>query len=339
MSEKASYFKIGVFVIFAVVLAVGSVVVFGSGVLDPEPIRIETYFDTTVTGLEVGAKFLARGVDFGEVESIEFARTAYSLDPMSDDGLRYGRYIVVVIAMSPANIAVTDPEQQRLQIQRLIAGGLRLRFASQGLTGVAYLDGDFLDPEDYPPFDVPWEPRHPYLPSAPSTFGAIAESIDTVARNLGEVEFQETFDELNGLLADIHVTVDNINNSLSGERLDSILTSIDEGMESFSAAMVSVQEASASLNQEIQSEEFQATLTNIEQTTARLPSGVDELNALLRRLNNYAAGSYGDIDTTLANLRLISDGIRQLTDLAKRYPSQILFGNPPNKTQPGRDRR
>ena len=86
---------------------------------------------------------------------------------------------------------------------------------------------------------------------------------------------------------------------------------------------------------EIQSEEFQATLTNIEQTTARLPSGVDELNALLRRLNNYAAGSYGDIDTTLANLRLISDGIRQLTDLAKRYPSQVLFGNPPNKTRPG----
>ena len=76
MSEKASYFKIGVFVIFAIVLAVVSVIVFGSGAFDPEPVRIETYFDTTVTGLEVGANFLVRGVDFGEVESIEFATTS-----------------------------------------------------------------------------------------------------------------------------------------------------------------------------------------------------------------------------------------------------------------------
>ena len=111
-----------------------SVVVFGSGVFDPEPVRIETYFDTTVTGLEVGAKFLVRGVDYGSVESIEFATSAYGLDPMSDEALAYGRYIVVVIAMSPSNLSVTDPEEQTAWYERLIAGGLRLRFASQGLT-------------------------------------------------------------------------------------------------------------------------------------------------------------------------------------------------------------
>ena len=338
MSQQASYFKIGVFVIFAVALSVSSVIVFGSGAFKPEPIRIETYFDTTVTGLEVGAKFLVRGVNFGDVESIQLARNAYGLEPSDPAFLQFGRVIVVVIAVAPEHMLDSDPEVRQVRLQQLIGEGLRLRFASQGLTGVAYLDGDFLDPEDYPPLEVPWEPRFPYIPSAPSTFDSIAESFSTIARNLEKVDFEATFDELNGLIADIRTTAENLNRSLSAEHLDQVVADIRAGIDSFKSSMESVQGVAESVENEIQSAEFRATITHLEEATAQMPAGVAELNSLLRRLNNYIAGSYTDVDITLSNLRLISDGIRQLTDMAKKYPSQILFGNPPNESRPGGDR-
>ena len=40
------------------------------------------------------------------------------------------------------------------------------------------------------------------------------------------------------------------------------------------------------------------------------------------------------MEQTVENLRQISDNLRMLTDSAKRYPSQVVFGEPP----PRRDR-
>ena len=34
--------------------------------------------------------------------------------------------------------------------------GFRVRLASQGLTGVAYLEADYLDPERNPPLEIDW---------------------------------------------------------------------------------------------------------------------------------------------------------------------------------------
>ena len=61
MTGRASPRTIGLFVLAGLGLAVASVVVFGSGAFEPEPFMVETYFDTSVTGLEVGGKVLLRG--------------------------------------------------------------------------------------------------------------------------------------------------------------------------------------------------------------------------------------------------------------------------------------
>ncbi len=47
--------------------------------------------------------------------------------------------------------------------------GLRARIAAAGITGVYYVELDFVDPERFPAMGVPWEPRHTYIPAIPST--------------------------------------------------------------------------------------------------------------------------------------------------------------------------
>ena len=73
MSMKPNYFKIGLFVIIAICLLVAAIIFFGSGMLTKEKTYFETYFNGSVSGLNIGAPVEVRGVRMGQVEKIIFA--------------------------------------------------------------------------------------------------------------------------------------------------------------------------------------------------------------------------------------------------------------------------
>ncbi|MSQ20057.1 MAG: hypothetical protein EXR39_11005 [Betaproteobacteria bacterium] len=60
-----------------------------------------------------------------------------------------------------------------------------------------------------------------------------------------------------------------------------------------------------------------------------LGRAISKLQRSVGRLERILVGREGDIATTLENLRIISDNLRDTTETAKNYPSQILFGEPP----------
>src|SRR5918995_3259770 len=75
--EKLSYFKIGVFVISAIVIGVIGVVVLGAGAIFQTRSLIETYIDESVQGLDVGSPVKFRGVLVGNVEQITLSGVEY----------------------------------------------------------------------------------------------------------------------------------------------------------------------------------------------------------------------------------------------------------------------
>jgi ABC-type transporter Mla subunit MlaD len=64
----------------------------------------------------------------------------------------------------------------------------------------------------------------------------------------------------------------------------------------------------------------------------RLPATLGHLERTLGRLDRLTGGGETDLATTIANLRQITDNLRQLTEDAKRYPANVLFGQPPLPT-------
>ena len=81
MSQKANYFKLGLFVIGGVVAGVArarssSAPAAGSSAGS----SIETYFNESVQGLDIGSKLKYRGVIIGEVTRISFTYTKYQQD-------------------------------------------------------------------------------------------------------------------------------------------------------------------------------------------------------------------------------------------------------------------
>ena len=56
-----------------------------------------------------------------------------------------------------------------------------------------------------------------------------------------------------------------------------------------------------------------------------------QLTQTLNRVDRMVAGRENDVAVTLNNLRQITDNLRDLSENAKRYPSGVIFGEPPKK--------
>ncbi len=147
---KANYFKIGIFVIVATSLAVAGLIVMGAGTFLKKKVIIETYFQESVQGLEVGSPLKFRGVRLGKVEDITLLGKEYST--------RYP-YILVRISMPPEAFTLKIGKMSVAEFAKEIEKGLRVRLAFQGVTGTAFLEMDYLEPELNPPLIIDWTPN------------------------------------------------------------------------------------------------------------------------------------------------------------------------------------
>lgn len=199
MSEKANYFKIGVFILSAVTITVIAIVVLGGGQWLKPVVHWETYFDESVQGLAVGSPIKYRGVQMGTVEAIDFVGDVYGPELDTTNRLRYGRYVRITGSASHVTPHLSREEQEAAKASTIVAG-LRVRLASQGVTGVVYLEADYLDPQQYPALEVPWKPQAAYLPSAPSTVSVLGAALHTIARDLEKADIHTIAGHLDGLV-------------------------------------------------------------------------------------------------------------------------------------------
>ena len=70
MSKTTSKTVVGLFVVWALVLLIIGIMVFGSGVIFKRTIRFVLYFDGSIKGLSIGAPVMFRGVSIGVVKDI-----------------------------------------------------------------------------------------------------------------------------------------------------------------------------------------------------------------------------------------------------------------------------
>jgi len=212
MSAKANFFKIGVFVILGVALILAVIIIFGAGLFKKPKVYFETYFDSSVYGLNVGSSVLLRGVKMGDISQITFARNIYEIPENTPEFEKYGSYVVIVCAVNERNLPAFTTAERRANAEKMVAKGLRLRLSTNILTGQGYLEADVFDPNRFPPMEVPWEPKHIYIPSAPGDLTTLKNSVDKILDKLEQVNIdriadkvEEFVDKLNKAVADANV--------------------------------------------------------------------------------------------------------------------------------------
>jgi len=237
---------------------------------------------------------------------------------------------------------MTQAENAAMEVEK----GLRLRLAQQGITGLAYLEMDYVEP---PPavLAISWTPDNVYIPSAPSTFTAVVNAAQDIMEKLHRVDFEATIARIDKLLDTVNDRVGAVDVRKLQQRADSTLAKLESTLDQLQAKKLS-DEASALLAELRQSNaELKKTLAN--PAWQKIP---DEASAAVQRMKELISDPklqrtianidritgrfdriFGSTDTDLAtsieNLRQITDNLRDLTEETKRYPASVIFGGPP----------
>jgi phospholipid/cholesterol/gamma-HCH transport system substrate-binding protein/paraquat-inducible protein B len=307
MSSKTRYYKIGVFVIIGFIVAVIAIVVFGAGQFFQKKILIETYFDQSVQGLDVGAPLKYQGVRVGVVNEIGYVFNEYPSN-LTYVLVRCEIFQELVgVRKSLGRIPTVEERESRLK-ELIDKKGLRLQLDSSGITGVAFLNMVYLDPERYPPLKIDFKPNSLYIPSAPGTITQITKAIEKLTGTIETLDLKEITDKFNQILA-------NTNKVIEDAQIPAISQDIRELLETF-------QNNSEKVNSILESQEVKETLKNLTQT-------LENLNLLSRKFNSITSSEQEEIARILEDLKATSENLRELTDTAKKYPSWFLFGNPP----------
>lgn len=201
MGQRTHYFKVGAFVLTGVSILVATVIVVAGSVIFETMIPAETYFNESVQGLDIGSPVKYRGVAIGRVSSIGFIPPKYT---KQSPAARSTRYVMVGMQLKEAVLQdyIVDEDIEKM-VGEMVEHGLRVRLTTQGLTGVAFLEMNFFDPEQNKELPLPWDPDTLYVPSAPSTMSRIEGALDAVGgvmRDLEEIDFKSFAQSIDNLL-------------------------------------------------------------------------------------------------------------------------------------------
>jgi hypothetical protein len=229
-------------------------------------------------------------VKVGQVTFIGLSGSLYeSSEPFSE------RKEYVVIRM-----LIDGDEEKLLGPTKQLPKDLRARVKSQGITGVNYVELDYVrDMNNYRALQYNWKPEYLVIDSLPSQTDIFFSGIRKVLDNLGEMNLAETQKKFDVLLTNLNTIIggdgkDNAGIAKSVERLNILLGRIDE--------------VANKAELELLMREVIATTVILRQTLSSMQ---------------------GDTITSIDNLKQITDQLNDFAKVASRYPSSMVWGEPP----------
>ncbi len=332
---NGTYLRVGLMIIASLGLAVGLVLFLGQNRVH-DGLEFESYFGESVQGLDVGSPVKFRGVQLGQVSTIQLASAAYREAGDVQDPLH--RQVVVRYAVDPKKLGTRDPD-----IAAAVRAGLRARLAAQGITGLAYVELDFVDPIRFPAQAVDWKPVRMVIPSMPSTISQFQDAAQALAAKLQNVDLVGIADSIQGLVEDSRAQLKE--GDLKAVLSDAAATmrALKTGVDAADLAAVSADLRAAlvavrDLAGGPQSRELIAATTKtaerLSEATARLPALIASLEATVRRANAGTADLQAELVPILRDVRATAANLRDTTDTLRRYPAGTLLGGPPPREAP-----
>lgn len=343
MDDKQHYLRLGLFVVTALVILFAVLFILGGRSLFQPSLIVETYFDGSIAGLELGSPVRYRGVPLGLVSAIGVSSAMYERDvPVSE---RKG-YIVV-----RATITGERTLLWRQELDAYIKRGLRVQTQLAGITGQQFLSVNFFEPTAHPPLPFNWEPDYPYIPSVPSLASEIISSVQGVVQSLDKADLQQLGQNLNTLVANANKKLEEIpaaqlsadaaallkDARATVDRIDRILARapLDQTVQNLASA-------SARLDALLSDPGLKRTVDNTAALTGALrqlaDSGeldriVKNLDRTIQRADSILTDNQYDVRGVVRDLRVTSDNLRTLSEIVKRYPPGLLLGGPPQKVE------
>ena len=294
-NSNPNYFRLGVFVLAAIGVLIALILIFGSGQFFKRSFMVETYIKQSVTGLDTGADVRFRGVKIGQVKLIGLSGDIYERDVPFDKRRQF-----VVVRMQIFGDRVSEE-----QIAEFVENNLRARVKSMGITGVSYVEFDFVAKGAVTPsLEFGWTPDYPVIPSMPNQADEIISGIQKLIGSLNEMKVDAVQKKLDALL-------DNLNVMMAGD---------GKGNEGVIRTV----------------KDMTVILARIAKVTDK-----EELSVLMRELigatvalRQTVTSMQGDTAMTMENLKQTSENLNEFSRIASQSPSSLIWGEPPPKITP-----
>jgi paraquat-inducible protein B len=328
MSTKANPTVIGVFVLGAILIAIGAVFFFGSADLFAKKQTYVSYFAQSVSGLQTGSNVKFKGVNIGKVTRVllgvgkdqpVYAKVFYQIDQAVFDRDFGGT----------SKFNLFDVEGTKKRVEQ----GLRVRLDFESLiSGQLYMALDFVkDPAPFTYHDNPSDYALE-IPVQPSDIEAIVSNLTKAISNLGNVDFLAISKDLQSLILSAKDGIDSLklaevgdslNHLVNGPELKGALTSVKDAFDQMDITLKKFQNEldpiTANLNPTL--EEAKKTMAQLEDATRQLD----------RMLSSNSSFRY-QLDSTLSQIGSAADALQRLSEFLERNPNSILFGRKPAKS-------
>jgi paraquat-inducible protein B len=328
-SARGDFLRVGVLVVIGLAASI-ALVLFLSGNRIRSGRIFETYFKETVFGLEIGAPVKFRGVSLGEVTEIGLVSAVYRPLDLTETANRlvYVRYVIDLGRTgSPSGLDGS------------VAAGLRARLASQGITGLAYIELDFADPVQFPIAPVPWTPKYDVIPSEPSTLAKVQDAAETLLAHINAVDLDGLAKSAQRLLDDLHAQISeggDAQRALAG--VAALTASARAAVEraDLPGLTAEARGAAAALRGLVGGPQGREALAataraadRLADVAGKLPPLVTALEAAVRRTSGGLTDAQSELVPLLRDARAAAANLRDTTETLRRYPAGVLLGGPP----------
>jgi len=328
MKTKLNPTLAGTFVLGALALMVTALLTLHSCNIFSKTGRFVAYFNESVQGLSVGSAVKLRGVQVGRVVSVQV---------QFDSQTRSSQVVVVAeLNQNVVNdkaghlIKLTD----RVTLQRLIEEGLRAKIDLAGITGLQFVELDFLNPQLLPPQRSDNQSDYPTMPTLPSGMSELTANLSKIVNNLNKIDFTGISQNLNALLTNASQKV----SALDLKQMVATVTAAAATIETL-AGSAEARSAFANLNK---------TTTELQGLLAKLNTQVEPVSAeLLQSLHSFQEAADGvqklvgpesglseEAVSALRQLTGTAESLQELADFLERNPNAFITGKKLPDKQP-----
>ncbi|WP_439594603.1 MlaD family protein [Falsiroseomonas sp.] len=330
-SGRALYARVGALVLVGIVLAVGFVLFLAGGRGLQTTEVFESYFEESVQGLDVGAPVRYRGVAIGRVTQIGLVAAEYP----RQQGEAYSRGFQRVFLRFGLDLAQVGEAPDLAEAVRL---GLRARITAQGITGVNYLELDFVNAERFPVTPPPWQPRFPVIPGVPSTVAQVTNAAELLIQRIADIPVDQISNDIAGLLSNLNRQTSDGDLAQTLREAAATMALLRQAVEGadLAGALGEFRAAAGEARALLNGPEVRGILANangaaaeLRRTAQRLPGAVEGLERTLRSARETTVDIQAELLPILIDLRATTANLRATAEQLRSSPSQLLFGAPP----------
>jgi len=313
MSAPTNHWKLGLFVVAAMIFGLGFFVYLGTRTIPKETVTYTAYFDESVTGLDMGSPVKFRGVSIGNVSVIELAPDRRHVKVAFD---------FPVAVLDQLGIARGSGEKTRLPIPP----SLRAQLQSTGVTGIKYIGLDFFEGQT-PPSELPFPVGDRNIAAQASSMKNIEASVVQTADRLPEVTAQVV-----GLLTKVDRIADQVEKERLPERFGFLLTHFDHTLTALDEKLGQLDARGLSQDGRALMSSWQGTAVRTNRLLDRMDgdrgllASAERFSSSLGDAASNANGFTTEMEHTLRDVSEAAAAVRDLADALERQPDMLIKG-------------